>query len=170
METAREPSPREEEDGVSWSILDGEFKPSSDWPNLQEVKIIKGLSAQYQNEDVQRRIYYGELLLYAMRYANPSLIEITVPEKQVVKALIDEISGVVYKLEAKQRKEDIQETAETKVDLPLDNPKDVPVMQALRAMQEAGAIDYETWTVLGAIVGAVHIKQSAERSSPRDVQ
>lgn len=160
MEAARETVGEQPEEKKGWSVLDGEFIPSDDFPNLDEIQIIKGRSAIHPDEEVQRRVFYTELLIYALRYVNPSLINQTVPEKIVVKTLIDETANAMYKAGEKYRKSDVKEIAEEQLDEPMGSPEEVPVMQALRAMQEKGAIDYETRSILDSVVRAVHIKQS----------
>ncbi len=164
MEAAKKPASAESPNTEDWSILDGEFRPSDDFPNSDELRIIKGRSANHADEEVQRRVYYTELLVYALRYVNPSLINVSVPEKIVIKTLIDEMSGAMYHLGETHRKQDIKEIAEELIEEPMGSAKEIPVMQALKAMQEHGDIDYETRTILDAVARAVHIKQSAHQT------
>lgn len=163
METAGRDRTHEVPEKYNWSILDGEFDSSPNFPNLTEIGVIKDRSANHADEEVQRRVYYTELLIYALRYVNPSLINQSVPEKIVIKSLIDEMAGMMYGLGEAYRKQDIKEIAEERIDDPMQPAKEVPVMQALRVMQEKGAIDYDARTTLDAVVRAVHIKQSAHR-------
>ena len=158
METTGKARSPEVPEIYNWSILDGEFDPSPNFPNLTEIGIIKDRSANHPDEEVQRRVYYTELLIYALRHVNPSLINQSVPEKIVIKSLIDVMAGMMYNLGEAYRKQDIKEIAEERIDDPMQPAKEVPVMQALRVMQEKGAIDYDTRTILDAVVRAVHIK------------
>jgi|GEM_PF-2559554 hypothetical protein len=163
MEFNHESSSHEASQGSRWSIVGGEFQPSDDFPDLEEIEIIKGRSAQHADEEVQNRVFYTELLVYALRHVNPALINVSVPEKIVIKSLIDEMADAMYHLGEMHRKQDVKKIAEGAIDEPMNGAKEVPVMQALRRMQEAGAIDYDTRTVLDAVVRAVHIKQSAKQ-------
>lgn len=160
MEALRKPSGEQPNNKIKWSVLDGEFIPSPDFPNPDEIQVIKGRSAIHPDEEIQRRVFYTELLVYALRYVNPSLINQIVPEKIVIKSLIDEMAGAMYQSGERYRKENVKKIAQEDIDEPIGSPSEIPVMQALHVMQEKGAIDYETRTILDSVVRAVHIKQS----------
>ena len=145
----------------TWSVAEGNFEPASDFPDPHEINVIKDQSANHANEEVKRRVLYTELLLYALKRVNPSIGTAPVREKQVIKFIINEMAGTMYHLGEIYRKQDVKEIAEKRIDEPMSPAQEVPVMQALRAMQEAGAIDYETRTILDAVVRGLYIKQTA---------
>jgi len=163
MEGIESSSP-ETHEKFTWSVAEGNFEPSSDFPDLHEINVIKDQSANHANEEVKRRVLYTELLLYALKRVNPSIGTAPVREKQVIKFIIDEMAGTMYHLDEVYRKQDVKAIAEERIDEPMPPAQEVPVMQALRAMQEAGAIDYETRTILDAVVRGLHIKQTVEQT------
>lgn len=151
MEAAGRDRTHEVPEKYNWSILDGEFVSSPDFPNEEEVRIIKGRSAIHPTELTQRRVYYTELLIYALKYVNPAVANIPGLIGQIRRGLIDQTVDLVYQM------------GDGRIEEPTGPPKEVPVMQALEAMQESGAIDYETHTMLDAIVRGVHIKQTGAK-------
>ncbi len=148
---------------TNWSILDGEFIPSPDFPSEEETQIIKGKSAIHPIELTQRRVYYTELLIYALRYVNPAVDNDPELIGQIRRGLIDQTVDVMYRMGDTYRKQDIKEMAEELIGEPMGSAKEVPVMQALKAMQESGAIDYGTRTMLDAIVRGIYIKQTGAK-------
>lgn len=135
----------------NWSILDGEFISSPDFPNEDEIKIIKGRSAIHPGELVQRRIYYTELLIYALKYVNHAVANNPDLIGQIRRGLIDQTVDLVYQM------------GDGRIEEPTGPSEEVPVMQALKAMQERGAFDCATRTMLDAIVRGVHIKQTGAK-------
>lgn len=147
----------------TWSVLDGRFEPSPDFPNRQRIKIIEDMSAVHIVKEMQRRVYYTELLIFALKYVNPAIENDSDLVGQIRRGLIDQTVDTITQMGELHRKEDIKQIAEERIDEPMGPAVEIPVMQALRAMQEAGAINYETRTMLDAIVRGVHIKQSASK-------
>lgn len=153
----------ENPDEESWSILEGEFIPSNDFPDEREISLIKSMSAAHSSEDMQRRIFYTELLIYALRHINSSIDNNPDLIKRMRRGLIDATIDAMHHLGEHYRKQDVKVIAEERLDQPMDPAQEVPIMQAFRAMQEKGVIDYPARTMLDAVVRGIHIKQVAGR-------
>lgn len=152
-------------DGVAaknqgWSVLGTAFRPSSEWPDLHEVEVIKDRSASIPDENLQKRVYYTELLMYALKRVEPTIADGTIEEKKVARFLIDDVGDAVMQLSRDERVDKLKQATE-EAGQPVE-PKQTPVMQALREMQSKGAIDYDTRSVLDGIVRAVHLHQSGK--------
>jgi len=140
----------------TWSILDGDFKPTVDFGIDQEANEIGASKGSYskQDEELGNAIYYTQWLLYALNACNYNIRY----DQSVRKKAIEDIRDAALaclRIDEVYRREDLRKLTAESI-----HPSEVPVMLALKKMQEREAIDYDERTTLDAIVRTLYLKQT----------
>lgn len=153
------PSANEQAAVRKWSVLEGQFTPPPNFPDHEFVEAMLESSKTWDDQ-LQKRVYYSQLLLYALRTCMPELFSTPEQTRQVGR---DVTSAVGATLELTEHgpgadRDGITDTASE----PALDPKEVPVMQAIESMRQGDAIDYPTKGILNAAVRTMYTKQSAK--------
>lgn len=155
---ANEPVPFERPGGQQpgqWSILEGSFEPDGTFPSEATIADIKSRRDDSSDkESLGRRMYFSELLLYALETTNPgAFTERT--QKMKIGNTVSEAASLSLNLESIHRKKDLRAIAGVTI-----SPEEVPVMQAVNKMHETNAISTKERAILYAIIRAIYIRQS----------
>ncbi len=137
-----------------WSITDGTFEDSDKFPDLQRIDTIHQ-EVRKTPAGFKQRIYYAELMLYVIDYCNPGIFTDKEATKAVGRAVQEATDQCVALAEGSTSylEKDLRAIA-SKID-----PKKVPAMQALKALQEKSVITHEARVILSSIVRAIYLKQ-----------
>ncbi len=142
--------------GSRWPVLEGNFEPSRGFPDEQRISGIKALKENpfHTDQEVVDRIYFSSLLLYALEECNPKIFE-EPKQKMLVGREVSEATLQCLHLQDFDRRQ----TLKTITDEEGFDPKNIPVMQALRELQARRVINSSERAVLDATVRAIYIKQ-----------
>lgn len=163
METPTRAKTREHSEPTNWSILDGKFTASPDFPLEKDIQAIKGLLVFHSNELTRQRIYYTELLIYALKYVNSAVESDPELVSKIRFGLMDQTRDVMSQMGDTSRKQDIKKIAEEQTEEPMGPAKEIPIMQAFKAMQESPLINYEDRIMLDAIARYIYIQQTGAK-------
>ncbi len=155
-------SPNISRTNPKWLVSEGVFDENAHFPDEQRMadihRTVKKTWKGEENEEVRKRLYFSEVILYALGFCNPSLFKDAALVKTIGEEVTQAVSDTIQFSEI-ERKQDFKAITDKMTDPALDT-KTVPVMQALKKMQESGAIDYDSRVLMDAVVRALHIRQS----------
>lgn len=136
-----------------WSVLDGELPLDDSFPDAKRLASIRESSEVLLDPEVQQRAYFSGIFLYALEACNPVIFDEPEKKKIAGNEISNATSTCMY-LPNEILEQDL--TAITKGDV---DPKEIPIMQAFRLMQERGGINHNTRRILDAVVRALYLRQ-----------
>lgn len=156
MEQFREQTPKTEQ--PAWSILDGEFISSEDFPDKLIIQKFRKSLENYNNREIGQRVFYGEIIMYAVETCNPEILENKEALRSWGKEII-EATQYALQLSEPHRREDLKQLTESDI-----IASDVPVMQAVKEIQNKGLINSTERSILDAVIRTLHIKQRSKQA------
>lgn len=139
--------------------MDGSFEPREGFPDEMTIKSIRGLKegSSFRDQEVASRVYFSSLLLYALEECNPHIF-VDPKQRMLVGREVSEATQQCLHLQEFDRRQ----TLKTITDPEGFDPKDIPVMQALRELQTRQVINSSDRAVLDATVRALYIMQKKD--------